>query len=97
MSDTETFESIWDALAESPVEAENMKQRSTLMRAITARIKAQSWTQTEAARRFGVQQPRISHLMNGRIDLFSVDTLLEMASLIGLHVEISVLADPAHA
>lgn len=67
------------------------------MRAITDKIRAQSWTQTDAAQRLGVQQPRISHLMNGRIDLFSVDTLLEMASLIGLRVEISVLADPIHA
>jgi len=41
-------------------------------------------TQAEAAEFFGVTQPRISDLMRGKIDLFSLDTLMNMASTAGM-------------
>ncbi|MBR7517919.1 XRE family transcriptional regulator, partial [Mycobacterium tuberculosis] len=57
---SETFASVWDALEDSSAEAENMRLRSTVMRALERHIRARGWTQAEAARRLGVTQPRIS-------------------------------------
>ena len=45
----ETFSSVWDAIEDSPAEAENMKLRSTLMMALERHIKGKGWTQAEAA------------------------------------------------
>ena len=87
---SETFASIWDAVEDTPGEAENMKLRSALMMALEQRIRAKGWTQTEAARRLGVTQPRISDLLRGKINLFALDTLVNMAAAAGLHVEIRV-------
>jgi predicted XRE-type DNA-binding protein len=63
------FSSMWDAIEDAPAEAENMKLRSRLMIILKGHIKAQGWTQAEAAKRLNVTQPRISDLMRGKIDL----------------------------
>ena len=47
-------------------------------------IQKRGMTQAEAAEFFGVTQPRISDLMRGKIDLFSLDTLMNMASTAGM-------------
>ena len=87
----ETFESVWDAIEDTAAEAENMKLRSGLMRALEQHINRQGWTQGEAAKRLGVTQPRVSDLMCGKIHLFSLDTLVNMVVAAGLHVEMRVL------
>jgi predicted XRE-type DNA-binding protein len=51
-------------------------------------IEARKLTQAEAAKLFGVTQPRISNLVRGRIDLFSIDTLVGMLARAGIHVEV---------
>lgn len=89
MSD-ERFASVWDAIEDTPAEAENMKLRAALMMALEEHIKRQGWTQAEAGRRLSVAQPRISDLMRGKIDLFSLDTLVNMAVASGLHVELHI-------
>jgi predicted XRE-type DNA-binding protein len=89
MSD-ERFSSVWDAVEDTPAEAENLKLRSALMIALKEHIERQGWTQREAARRFGVTQPRVSDLMRGKIDLFGLDTLVNMAGAAGLHVEMRI-------
>ncbi|MDX8439501.1 helix-turn-helix domain-containing protein [Mesorhizobium australafricanum] len=86
----ETFVSVWDAIEDTPAEAENMKLRSTLMMALERHIRAKGWTQAEAARRLGVTQPRVSDLLRGKINLFALDTLVNMAVAAGLHVEMRV-------
>lgn len=86
----ERFVSIWDAISESPAEAENMKLRSSLMIALTEHIKHEGLTQAQAAKLLGVSQPRISDLKRGKIDLFSIDTLVNMLSAAGLHVEVQI-------
>jgi predicted XRE-type DNA-binding protein len=83
----ERFASVWDAIEDTPAAAENLKLRSALMIALKEQIERQGWTQAEAARRFGVTQPRASDLMRGKIDLFGLDTLVNMAVAAGLHVE----------
>jgi predicted XRE-type DNA-binding protein len=84
------FADIWEAIEDSPVDAENMKLRSALMIALTEQIRQRKWTQAEAAKRLGVTQPRISDLMRGKIDVFGLDTLVNMAAAAGLHVELRV-------
>lgn len=87
----ETFKSVWDAIEDTPAEAENMKLRSALMMALEKHIRSQGWTQAEAARQLGVTQPRVSDLLRGKINLFGLDTLVNMVSAAGLHVELHVL------
>ncbi|MFI6211963.1 helix-turn-helix domain-containing protein [Nocardia brasiliensis] len=86
----ETFDSVWDAIEDTPQEAENMRLRSRLMIELTERISAQGWTQVAAAERLGVTQPRVSDLMRGKVHLFSLDALVNMVTAAGLHVEMSV-------
>lgn len=83
------FDSIWDAI-ESPADAENMKLRAELMRAIITHIEKKHLTQSAAAKLMDVTQPRISDLVRGKIDLFSIDMLVNMASAAGLHVELKI-------
>ena len=84
------FENVWDALEDTPGAAENMKLRSTLMMALKDHIAAECLNQTQAAKVFGVTQPRVSDLIRGKIDLFALDTLVNMLAAAGLHVEVRV-------
>jgi predicted XRE-type DNA-binding protein len=84
------YASVWDALEPDAESAAQMKARSTLMTAVRDRIVKARWTQAEAAKRLGVTQPRISTLMRGKLSLFSIDTLVAMATAAGLKVEIKV-------
>jgi predicted XRE-type DNA-binding protein len=84
------YASIWDALEDTPEEAENMKLRSGLMIALKAHLQRTGLTQVQAAKLFGVTAPRISDLMRGKINLFALDSLVNMAAAAGLHVELRV-------
>lgn len=90
MSENETYASVWDAISDTPAEAENMKIRSQMMMLIGAIIKENHYTQARAAMLFGVTQPRISDLIRGKIDLFSLDSLVTMLSNAGLLVDLDV-------
>jgi predicted XRE-type DNA-binding protein len=85
------FASIWDAIEDTPEEAENMKLRSILMTALKNHITRTEMSQTQAAKIFSVTQPRISDLMRGKINLFGLDALVNMATAAGLHIEMRVL------
>lgn len=69
-------------------EAEHLAVRSELMIAIGQLIKERGLTQAQAARLFGVTQPRVSDLVRGRIELFSIDALVEMLGRAGIGVSI---------
>jgi predicted XRE-type DNA-binding protein len=84
------FDSIWDAIEDTPEDAENMKLRSQLMSALKERIARSGMSQAKAAKQLGVTQPRISDLMRGKIQLFALDALVNLATAAGLHVEIVV-------
>jgi predicted XRE-type DNA-binding protein len=90
MTKTKVYESVWDAIESNPVEAENLKLRSSLMLALMRHMKSQGLTQTQAAALFGVTQPRISNLIHGKIDLFSLDRLVKMAATAGLRVTMQI-------
>jgi predicted XRE-type DNA-binding protein len=69
-----------------PEEAAHLLIRADLMIDITRLIKKRGLTQKAAAKVLGVTQPRVSALVRGRIDLFSIDTLVEMLVRLGLTV-----------
>jgi predicted XRE-type DNA-binding protein len=73
-----------------PGEAERLSVRSELMIAIGQLIKERGLTQAQAARLFGVTQPRVSDLVRGRIELFSTDGLVEMLGRAGVGVSVRV-------
>lgn len=78
------FSSVWDAIEDTPQEAASMKARSALMMELSASIQERGMTQSDAAALFGVTQPRISDLMRGKVNLFSLDTLIDMAATAGM-------------
>jgi len=84
------FTSVWDAIEDTPEEAENMKLRSALMTALKNHITHTGMSQVQAAKLFGVTQPRVSDLMRGKINLFGLDALVNMAAAAGLHIEMRV-------
>ena len=87
----ETFASVWDATEDTPEEAENMKLRSSLMMALKEHLVRTGLNQSQAAKVFGVTQPRVSDLMRGKINLFGLDALVNMAAAAGMHVQLRVL------
>jgi predicted XRE-type DNA-binding protein len=68
-----------------------MKLRAKLMRAIINHIDKRELSQAAAAKLMGVTQPRISDLVRGKIDLFSIDMLINMAASAGLHVDLKIV------
>lgn len=80
----------FEALGFSPEAAEHLRIRAELMLALTQLIDAHGWTQAEAARRLGVTQPRISDLARGKIDRFSIDTLVDLLTAAGAGVTVTV-------
>lgn len=81
---------VFRDLGFSREEAENLKMRTDLMIQLTKLIKARRLTQAEAADLFGVTQPRVSDLVRGKIDRFSIDTLVAMLGHAGVRVQIVV-------
>ncbi len=74
----------------SKPEAERLALLSSLAIKIERYIRNHSLTQAEAAKRFGVTQPRISNLLNGKFHLFTIDTLIEMLLRVGIRVKIGI-------
>jgi predicted XRE-type DNA-binding protein len=87
---TDKFESVFDAIAESPEEALNMKLRASLVREIQARIKETNWTQEKTAHQLGITQPRVSDLLSGKLSKFSLDALVNMLAKLGGEIELKV-------
>lgn len=85
------FASVWDAIEDTPEEAENMKQRSVLMMALKNHLTRTEMSQAQAAKLFGMTQPRVSDLMRSKINLFGLDALVDMATAAGLHIEMRVI------
>jgi predicted XRE-type DNA-binding protein len=85
---TRTSGNVFLDVGFSADEAENLLLRAQLMSRI--RDVARGATQREAAKRFGVSQPRLNDLMRGRIGKFSLDALVNMLGHAGLRVELKV-------
>jgi predicted XRE-type DNA-binding protein len=90
MTKTRTFANVWDALEDSPEDAATMTMRSNVMIAIKDEVRRWNTTQARAARRLGITQPRLNDLLHGKINKFSLDTLMTLATRAGLKVKIDV-------
>ena len=81
---------VFEDLGFEKTEAANMLMRADLMIELERFIREKKMSQRKAAEFFGVHQPRINDLMNGRIEKFSVDMLLNMLQATGKRVRIQV-------
>lgn len=68
-----------------------MKLRSELMMALKGHIVRSEMSQAQVAELLVVTQPRISDLMRGKINVFALDALVNMATAAGLRVEMGVI------
>ena len=88
--ESQTFASVFDALADTPAEAANMKARSELLSAIKARVESWGLPQEAAAEQLGVTRPRLNDLLRGKSSKFSLDALANLGTAAGLVLEIRV-------
>jgi len=85
---TRSTGNVFRDLGFTPDEAERLRIRSDLLIQLQKTIRSQRLKQAEAAKLLGVTQRRVSDLMRGRIDLFSVDTLIDMLARLGIRVRL---------
>ncbi|MEP7366776.1 MAG: XRE family transcriptional regulator [Acidobacteriota bacterium] len=88
--ETKGTRSVFADLGFSPADAENLRLRSAMMRALVEFVRKNKLTQVRAAKIFGVTQPRVSDLMRGKIHLFSLDNLVNLLAAAGLRVDLRV-------
>jgi predicted XRE-type DNA-binding protein len=89
------FASVWDAIEPSRAQAANMKARAEMMIAIRDTVAAWRVTQSAAAKRLGLTQPRMNDLVRGRINKFSLDALINVATRAGLAVRVEIVRPAA--
>ena len=92
MTNSQQYKSVWDALEDDPVRVQNLKLRSALLMDITEKLRSLDLTQAKAAEILCINQPRVSALLQGKIDKFRLDSLVDMAHRLGLNVSIRVAA-----
>lgn len=89
---SKTYASVFDAIADTPQEAVNLRLRAELMQRIEEVIARKKWTQREAAEHCGITQPRVNDLLRGRLSRFSLDALVNIAATLGLRPELKLAA-----
>lgn len=87
---TRSSGNVFEDLGFPAEEAEHLRVRSALVGTIRQVIDERGLTQAQAAALLGVTQPRVSDLVRGKIDLFSIDALVEMLARAGYHVDLRV-------
>ncbi len=90
LKQTTGSDNIFADLGFPPGEAENLKLRSELMITLVTFYRRSGLTQAEAAKRLGITQPRLNALLKSRIDQFSLDALVNIASRAGLNVRLVI-------
>jgi predicted XRE-type DNA-binding protein len=81
-----------DALEDDPVRVQSLRLRSELLMRIAEELRARSLTQARAAELLCVTQPRVCALLQGKIEKFRLDSLIDIAHRLGLRVAIEVAA-----
>ncbi|MFT5140798.1 MAG: putative XRE-type DNA-binding protein [Rhodothermales bacterium] len=92
MTQAQEFTSVWEALEDDPIRVENLKLRSVLLMQIAEQIRSNGLTQVKASEILRINQPRVSALLQGKIDQFRLDSLVDMAHRLGLSVTVRVAA-----
>ena len=90
MKITRGTDNVFRDIGFDKADAENLKLRSDLMIRIEKYVKQSGMTQAEAARELGITQPRLNQLLKGKIQLFSLDALVNMLANAGMRVRMSV-------
>lgn len=85
---TESDDNLFEDLGFSPDEAVDLRLRAQVMRELERWFRESGMTQAQAAEELGVSQARISNLVNGRFNQFSLDMLVRLATRAGIKVEI---------
>jgi predicted XRE-type DNA-binding protein len=85
---TRSTGNVFRDLGFAPDEAEHLRVRSDLLIQLQKAIRARGLKQAQAAKLLDVTQPRVSDLMRGRLDLFSVDTLIDMLARLGIRIRV---------
>jgi len=85
-----TFASVWDALADTPEEAANLKLRAQLMHEIANVVKQTALKQEQAAELCGITQPRLNDLLKGKVSRFSLDALVNIGARVGVVLQVVV-------
>lgn len=88
--EVQTFDNVFNALADTPAEAANLKARSELLSTLKTRVCAWNLSQKVAANRLGITRPRLNDLLQGKMAKFSLDALVNLATASGLAVHIQV-------
>ena len=89
---TQSSGNVFADLGFAPEEAAILAMRAELMAQMRLTIEKRNWTQAEAAKHLGVSQSRISDLMRGKWDKFSLDTLVTLAMRAGLNCKLKLAA-----
>jgi predicted XRE-type DNA-binding protein len=87
---TEGSSNIFADLGFDVQQSQNLLLRSQTMIALAHWFKASGLTQTEAAKTLGVTQPRFNQLLKGKIEIFSLDALVNMATSAGMRVGLNI-------
>jgi predicted XRE-type DNA-binding protein len=82
-----TVSSSFALITDDEYELISYELKAKMMIAIRDLIESKGWSQKDSAERLGVTQPRISNLVNGKIDKFSLDMLIGMLSKLGVRFE----------
>jgi predicted XRE-type DNA-binding protein len=88
MTISKGYSNVFEALEDKPAMVQNLKIRSELMISLRKYIEDEGLSQKKAAEVFGVHQPRISDLMRGKINKFTIDMLVNMLARIGKPVKL---------
>ena len=81
---------VFADLGFAPAEAENLRIRAAMMRALIGFVRTSKLTRARAAKLLRASPQRISDLMSGKIYLFSVDNLINLLAAAGLRVDLRV-------
>jgi predicted XRE-type DNA-binding protein len=88
--ESQTFDDVFDALADTPAQAASLKARSELLSALQRRVGAWGLAPEAAAARLAITRPRLADLTRGKINKFSLDDLINMTTAAGLVLELRI-------
>jgi predicted XRE-type DNA-binding protein len=92
---TKSSSNIFEDLGFEPQEAQNLLLRSQTMIALVKWFEASGLTQLDAAKKLGITQPRLNQLLKGKIEIFSLDALVNMATNAGMCVGLIIKPAPS--
>lgn len=80
----------FELISTDPVKFNTWSIKSKLIIIIRKLMIDNNWSQSEAAEKLGISQPRVSNMLNGKLDKFSIDTLLEMVFKMGYKLDMDL-------